>query len=120
MALRHGGDGMCERCRRVVPIRQLSGEGVCGACAAPDRASPEMAMAASLDMEAIVREVVEAGLMGRFRRKKQPAKDYLQLAEEQMALLRDVSEKAEERGVKDVQKGVAAPWQELRKRFPKK
>ena len=54
MALRHGDDGMCER----------------WACAAPERAVPEMSLAASLDMEAIVREVVEAGLMDRLRRKK--------------------------------------------------
>jgi len=120
MALQLGDDGICGRCRRVVPLRQLSGKGLCGACAASERAAPEMAMAASLDMEAIVRDIVEAGLMDRLRRKKQPAKDPLQIIEETIALTQGAAEKTEEQGSRDVQKGVAAPWKELRRRFPKK
>ncbi len=64
MAIQYGDLGVCERCRRVVPASGLSDQGLCGACAVPGRVEPEMAMAASLDMEAIVRDVVEAGLGG--------------------------------------------------------
>jgi len=124
MALRHGDDGMCERCRRVVPIRQLSGEGVCGACAAPDRASPEMAMAASLDMEAIVREVVEAGLMDRLRRKKRLPVDPLEAIQQAgdtfIDTLTGVGERATDQSVQDVAEAGQALPRELRKRFPKR
>ncbi len=83
-------------------------------------ASSELAMAASLDMETIVRDVVEAGMLDVFRKKKKPHKSQEQVIEDVMGLAQSGAEKTEDQGYKDMQKGVAAPWKELRKRFPKK
>ncbi len=120
MALQLGDKGICERCRRAVPLARLNDKGFCGACAAPEKAVPEMALAASLDMEAIVKDVVEAGMLDMFRKKKRPQKSQEQAIEEIMALTQSGMEKTEDQGYKDMQEGLAAPWKELRKRFPKK
>ena len=63
MALQLDDKGICERCRRMVSLAELNSKGFCGACAIPEKIVPELALAASLDMDAIVRDVVEAGLI---------------------------------------------------------
>ncbi len=74
----------------------------------------------ALDMEAIIKDVVEAGMMDRLRCKKRPSKSVEQLIAEQNALLMDVAKRESERGEKEMQEGLAAPWKELRKQFPRK
>ena len=118
MALQLGDKGICERCQRAVPLAGLNDKGFCGACAVTEKAMPEMALAASLDMEAIVRDVIEAGMLDMFRKKK--PKTIEQILEEQRTLMDNAAEKTEDQSYKDMQKGLAAPWKELRKRFPKK
>jgi len=107
----------CKGCRAIVPEGRLLPSGKCRACSAPGK---ELAIAASLDMEAIVRDVVQAGMLDMFRKKKKPHKIQEQAIEEIMALTQSGAEKTEDQGYKDMQKGITAPWKELRKRFPKK
>lgn len=107
----------CTGCGKMTQENKLS-SGRCDVCSSPTKG---LAIAAALDMDAIVEkvagELVDAGILDRFRKKKKPQ---LQVIEDMMALTQSGAEKSEDQGHKKMQEGLAAPWKKLRKRFPKK
>jgi len=95
----------------------------------------------ALDMEAVIRDVVDAGLnveaafgwddaweqikskLG-LAKQPPPTGDHLDMMmrniEKTISVTQGAAGKTEIKGEKSIQEGLAAPWKELRKRFPKK